>query len=265
MSGYVKLHRKMQEHWIWQDPEKLRAWLDLILMAAWKPQSKLVGGKLIPIPRGGLAASERYLSARWKWSTTKVRKFLHDLALEGMIIKQKKQGLGVLTLLNYESYNEPSSKEKAQNVANEKQTESEIKKVKKGEEENTHTHALPNSNGSLGANGDGEERASGAFDEPMNSILRAAGFRRPHWSASEYAEFAAHPQLLTDPEAVSTIVGAVGGWKTSQESGDGRRVPVSAKEIGRRLPEIWDWADARPKARPSTRNRYQTKDDLMKP
>lgn len=129
----------------------------------------------------------------------------------------------------------------------------------------TNTHALPSSNGSLARNGDEGERAGGAFDEPMNAILRAAGFRRPHWSASEYAEFAAHPQLLTDPEAVSTIVGAVGGWKTSQESGDGRRVPVSAKEIGRRLPEIWDWADTRSKARPSSRRRYLTRDEMMKP
>lgn len=142
MAGYVRLYRKTQDHWIWQDAEKLRAWLDLILMAAWKPQSRLMGGKLIPIPRGGLAASERYLSDRWKWSTTKVRNFLRDLALDGMIKREKKQGLSVITLLNYESYNHSESEKKAPPEAameaEAKQTESEYNKGK-----NRRTEAHP--------------------------------------------------------------------------------------------------------------------------
>ena len=29
MDGWIKLHRKIIEHWIWKDPEKLKWWLDM--------------------------------------------------------------------------------------------------------------------------------------------------------------------------------------------------------------------------------------------
>lgn len=99
----------------------------------------------------------------------------------------------------------------------------------------------------------------------MTEILRAAGFRRSHWSASEHAAFASHPTLLTDPESVSTIVGAVKSWKNDQESMTGRQQRVSAAEIGRRLSDIWDWADQTKTRKNGGRNRYLTHDDMMKP
>ena len=30
MSGWVKIHRKIRDNWIWDKPEYLKAWLDLI-------------------------------------------------------------------------------------------------------------------------------------------------------------------------------------------------------------------------------------------
>jgi hypothetical protein len=64
-----------------------------------------VDGKLVEIPRGGLVASVRYLSGRWKWSNTKVCSFLEILKSEGMIKTEKRHGNTVLMLCNYETYN----------------------------------------------------------------------------------------------------------------------------------------------------------------
>ena len=33
MAGWIKIYRDIQEHWIWQDANKLKWWLDIILMA----------------------------------------------------------------------------------------------------------------------------------------------------------------------------------------------------------------------------------------
>lgn len=37
-EGWVKLHRSITENWIWENPQYLKWWLDLILMANHKKQ-----------------------------------------------------------------------------------------------------------------------------------------------------------------------------------------------------------------------------------
>lgn len=34
MSGWIKISRKINEHWLWEDANKLKWWIDLLLMAA---------------------------------------------------------------------------------------------------------------------------------------------------------------------------------------------------------------------------------------
>ena len=31
-KGYIKLYRDIRSHWIWSDPDYLRAWVDLLMM-----------------------------------------------------------------------------------------------------------------------------------------------------------------------------------------------------------------------------------------
>ena len=31
MKGWIKLHRKIQDHWVWQDDRYLRYWLTILL------------------------------------------------------------------------------------------------------------------------------------------------------------------------------------------------------------------------------------------
>ena len=62
--GFIHLHRKLRNHWVWQDPELLKAWLDLLLGANWQDEARLVRGKLVRIQRGQMLASERFLSER---------------------------------------------------------------------------------------------------------------------------------------------------------------------------------------------------------
>jgi thymidylate kinase len=75
-GGHINLHRGLREHPYWEDPERLRAWIDVLFMAAWKRHRRLVGTAQVQLERGQFIASERFLSTRWGWSRGRVRRFL---------------------------------------------------------------------------------------------------------------------------------------------------------------------------------------------
>ena len=75
MEGWVKLHRKIQDHWLWQDKpfDKRSAWIDMLLMANHDDNKFLLGNVLVEVQRGSFITSELKLMERWGWSKTKVR------------------------------------------------------------------------------------------------------------------------------------------------------------------------------------------------
>lgn len=102
-QGYIKLYRKLQESWLWQDKPFSRgqAWVDLILLANHKEQSFMINGGKVDIPVGGLVTSLRKLSERWGWSISKVSRFLKLLERESMITEKRDTQKTVIFLENY--------------------------------------------------------------------------------------------------------------------------------------------------------------------
>lgn len=86
-KGYIKLHRQIADHWLWSgEPyDRAHAWIDLLLLANWKESKRIIKGQIVEQKRGEVIASVGTLAKRWGWSENKVRRFLHDLAEEGMI------------------------------------------------------------------------------------------------------------------------------------------------------------------------------------
>ena len=103
-KGFIKLERSIFEHWIFQDAEKFKAFVDLIQLARWKDEKLLIGNKLITIPRGSYYTSELKLAERWGWSRNKTRDFLKLLESEKMITKKGTSKGTTLTITNYEFY-----------------------------------------------------------------------------------------------------------------------------------------------------------------
>ena len=81
VEGFIYLHRQLRDHPYWESPERLKAWIDIIFMAAWKDHRRMIGTQWVTLKRGEFFASERFLSKRWNWSRGKVRRFL-ETALE---------------------------------------------------------------------------------------------------------------------------------------------------------------------------------------
>jgi hypothetical protein len=65
---------------------------------------EFVNERLIETPRGSFTHSIRYLANAWKWSKTRVETFLKLLENEKMIVRKSRQGIGQITILNYDTY-----------------------------------------------------------------------------------------------------------------------------------------------------------------
>ena len=120
-QGFVKLYRSLFQHWVWNNDEpfdKRSAWVDLLRSARFEhePKKEMVSGKLLEVRRGQLIASVRFLKDRWKWgSNTKVENFLELLQKETMITIEKGQGVSVITICKFDSYNASEETERTPN------------------------------------------------------------------------------------------------------------------------------------------------------
>lgn len=106
MEGWIKLHRKLSDNPLWTcEPfTKGQAWVDLILLANHEYNYFYKRGIKIEVQRGQIGISEVGLSDRWKWSRTKVRLFLNQLEKEQQIIQQKCNVTQLVTIINYDYY-----------------------------------------------------------------------------------------------------------------------------------------------------------------
>lgn len=166
-EGWIKLDRSIFEHWIFQDAEKFRAFVDLIQLARWKDEKLLIGNEIVNIPRGSYYTSELKLAEKWGWSRKKTREYLKLLESEGMIIKKGTTKGTTITIENYRLYQDEgttkgTSKEQQKNIKrttkdtskehqknNEGYTKEEgeeikeIKEIKEGEEGKEKPPSLP--------------------------------------------------------------------------------------------------------------------------
>ncbi|WP_408941463.1 hypothetical protein [Enterococcus faecalis] len=59
IGGWIKLYRIIQDHWIWENPQYLKWWLDLIFMANHQDRKILFDGELKTVKVGERITSEK--------------------------------------------------------------------------------------------------------------------------------------------------------------------------------------------------------------
>lgn len=84
--------------------DRTHAWIDLLLLAKDEDQDIMIGLKKVSVPRGDVTESYEELATRWKWSKTKVARFIDFLEEEGMIEKKRNGREGSLTVVKYEFF-----------------------------------------------------------------------------------------------------------------------------------------------------------------
>ena len=104
-SGWIKLHREITNHWLWDcEFSYAQAWVDLLLKACHKPNKLMIKGQVIELKRGQQARSEVTLSKEWKWSRGKVRRFINQCLKDGMIECEATHLTSIITICNYDSF-----------------------------------------------------------------------------------------------------------------------------------------------------------------
>lgn len=105
MAGWIKISREIANHWLWQDAERLKWWLDLLFLAAWDDKQVLHDSHLFVLRKGQIIASISFLSERWGKSNPTIIKYLKLLEDEGMIYRQVLyRQTPIITICNYEKY-----------------------------------------------------------------------------------------------------------------------------------------------------------------
>lgn len=130
MSGWIKVHRKVQDHWIFKEQRefsRFEAWLDMLLCANHSEQQVIIHGVIYTVKPGESLHSLETWSKRWNWSKSKVKRFFDTLTKELMIVTTNEIKTTRVTICNYASYqverNADETRTKRKRNADETQTE----------------------------------------------------------------------------------------------------------------------------------------------
>lgn len=126
--GWISIHRKIQQSDIWLDKEpfdKRSAWIDLIMMANHEDRQVMFNGKFIEVKRGEKITSLKQLSERWRWSRSKVKRFLNLLESGSMIELKTKQRYTSYKVVNYNVYQNEDISKRNEGETNLKQSRDE--------------------------------------------------------------------------------------------------------------------------------------------
>ena len=141
MSGWIKLHRSIQQHWLYTEKRcfsRFEAWNDILLTVNYSDAQTFIKGKVYNVKRGQSILSLDSWANRWNWDKSKVRRFLNLLQKEKMIELKSDNITTHLIVCKYEDYqdscNANETQKKRKRNANDIQTTpiEEEKEIKEG-------------------------------------------------------------------------------------------------------------------------------------
>jgi hypothetical protein len=106
MSGWIKIHRQIRNHWVFKNANYFKAWVVIISEVNHQSTKVVIEGELIECKRGqsinSLATWVKILGD--EWTVQKIRTFFKLLEKDGMINTEGLRKTTRLTVCNYESY-----------------------------------------------------------------------------------------------------------------------------------------------------------------
>ena len=127
---------------------RMQAWIDLLLVTNYRDSVIYVRGNKVIVKRGQIAKSQDFFATRWKWSRGKVIRFLDELQKCGQIVQQKSNIITLISVVNYENYQQDSTTDEPQTdnrrTADSTTDEPQIvqpneRRIKKNKEDNKET------------------------------------------------------------------------------------------------------------------------------
>lgn len=132
---YIKLDRGISDNWVWeQKPFSLgQAWVDLLLMAAWKTSPRNWKGSFITQHRGEVFTSMTALADRWGWNRKKVARFIEALERDKMVTHNVLPHGTLITIENYTRFQGRGTAERAEDGTAEGQQRDTIEERRRRE------------------------------------------------------------------------------------------------------------------------------------
>jgi hypothetical protein len=115
-TGWILLHRKIQDHWLWEDDKNLKRWLTILLYVNHSPKKFTVGAELHTCEPGSSFIKLESWGRILKTDKNHVKKFFELLQSDGMILCQilgrGNQRKHLLTVVNWKEYQNIGTEEK---------------------------------------------------------------------------------------------------------------------------------------------------------
>lgn len=188
-QGFIKLSRRFFKNPLWKEPRQLsraEAWLDLICSARFEASKEILNNRVIEVRRGEIIASRRFLEQRWNWGSSKVTNFLEFLKNEGMINQRQTSGQTIITLCNYDSYNDLLTSELQENKppTNHRQT-SNKPATNQNKEREERKEGKENIISPLSPNGDISPRENSSEEKSDNPVDLNQQYRKKEKSCAK--------------------------------------------------------------------------------
>lgn len=144
MSGWIKIHREISNHWIFNDAERLKAWMIILIEVNHADSKFLIGDKLFDCARGeSLKSLDTWAKLFGKnWNKSKVRRFFKLLESDSMIVLKSERKTTRLTVCNYADYQDVRNADETQVKHKRNTNETQVtpnKNVKKNKNDNIST------------------------------------------------------------------------------------------------------------------------------
>lgn len=130
MNGWIKIERAITEHWIYDDPWKFRAWIDLLVLANHAEHKVNLKNQIYVCGRGEVLRSLDFFSRRWRENRSKIRSFLLLLQKDNMIELKTGSKITHITICKYESYQGEPNADETQMKRNRNEDETQPKTYK---------------------------------------------------------------------------------------------------------------------------------------
>lgn len=106
-GGYVRLHRRILDHWITRDPLAFTMFVTFVAWARRSPGKTLLKRQLVTLQRGQLVTSWNELAKRWDVDRKTIRAKILLLVKDHMLDYKADQRGTIITVLNYDKYQAP--------------------------------------------------------------------------------------------------------------------------------------------------------------
>lgn len=139
--GWIALPRDIADHWLWNNPRRLRMWMQLVFMANWEKGFAIWGTKRVELERGQFSTTMRALARSLECTKQTLLTFLQLLEDDGMIRREMPGNkFTIITIVDYDEIYSPRTSGKSSSAGTRKGV---CKKKKSAQNAPSETSAKP--------------------------------------------------------------------------------------------------------------------------